>query len=48
MQERTQTQPQPPTPVTADAHATTPQLLARAADDYANAHPADPDSEANG
>ena len=36
-----------PTPVVQDAHATAPQLLDPPHADYANAHPADPDSEAN-
>lgn len=35
--ERTQPQPQPPTPVADDAHATVPDLLARAALDYTRA-----------
>jgi hypothetical protein len=38
VEQRTQTPTQPPTPVTDDAHATAPELLARAAVDYRNAH----------
>ena len=37
MEQRTQTPTQPPTPVTDDAQATAPELLARATADYIDA-----------
>jgi hypothetical protein len=40
MGHRTDLQQQPPTPVADDIHATTPQLLQRAAADYAQAQAA--------
>jgi hypothetical protein len=48
MPNRTDQGPEQPTPVTEDAHATAPQLLARAAQDYTHANTAAQTHQAQG